>query len=388
MQDGFSVNELQHYLRQINLEEIGLDGQSKLKKASILVIGAGGLGCPILQYLTAAGVGRIGIVEDDKIEITNLHRQILYSARDVGKFKVDIAKQILEDLNPNVEIQIFKQYLSLDNANDLFNDFDIIIDGSDNFATKYLINDLCVKYRKPLVYGSISQFDGHVSVFNLLDKDGNLGPNYRDLFPTSPPANLSQNCSEGGVIGILPGIIGCLQGLEAIKIILGVGVVTSGQLLIFDSLNMIFRKVTINKRQSNQNKIVDSQSSLVKNTCNINTLDTDSINPTELSKIIKNKDIQIKLVDVRSTQEHNDISIGGENIPINELPSQLGDLSKNEVVIFYCKSGARSKNAVSLLKEYSVDTKCLNLAGGILAYIADGHADGLRGRFYSSIIQK
>src|SRR5882672_2706996 len=243
--------ELQRYSRQILLPELGLEGQQKLKEGSVLVIGAGGLGSPALYYLAAAGMGRIGIVDFDVVDASNLHRQILFTSEDVGKPKAAIARRRLEQLNPMIKIDTHPAILNSENAMSILADYDVVIDGSDNLPTRYLVNDACVLLKKTLIYGAVFQFEGQVSVFNQLQPDGSRGPNYRDLFPEPPPPEMVPSCSAGGVLGVLPGIIGSMQANEAIKIIAEIGTTLSGKLLLFDSLDFTTRVLNLKNNPDN-----------------------------------------------------------------------------------------------------------------------------------------
>ena len=328
--------ELQRYNRQIILPEVGLQGQDKLKNARVLMIGAGGLGCPVLQYLTAAGVGKIGIIDHDVIDISNLQRQILYNTGDVGKPKAIVAKQKLEALNPYIDIQAYQDKLTIENSGMVINEYDIVIDGSDNFSTRYLVNDTCVSLGKPLVFGSIFKFEGHVAVFNH-----NNGPNYRDVFPEPPADDEVPNCDEIGVIGVLPGIIGTYMANEAIKLICGIGESLSGKLLTLNALDnsvVVFSVV----KQIN----IPATSPVVK---------TEEAAINEVSKELLNEWIakdpdSVYLIDVRETYEYEDYNIGGVNIPLYELAEKVSDLPVNRKLVFCCQTGQRSKMAVHLLK--------------------------------------
>jgi adenylyltransferase/sulfurtransferase len=328
--------ELQRYNRQIILPEVGLQGQNLLKNARVLMIGAGGLGCPVLQYLAAAGVGKIGIVDHDVIDISNLHRQILYNTGDVGKPKATVAKQKLAALNPYINIQAYQEKLTTDNSENIINEYDIIVDGSDNFTTRYLVNDTCVSLSKPLVFGSIFKFEGHVAVFNHLN-----GPNYRDVFPEPPADNEVPNCDEIGVIGVLPGIIGTYMTNEAIKLICGIGELLSGKLL---TLNALDNSIVIFS--------VVKQVNILAKTTEIKTQGT-AINEVSMELVnewIANDPDKIYLVDVREFYEYEDYNIGGVNIPLYELAEQVNSLPVNKKLVFCCQTGQRSKMAIQFLK--------------------------------------
>lgn len=340
--------ELKQYQRQIILPELGLTGQLKLKSAKILMIGAGGLGCPALQYLVAAGVGTIGIVDDDVIDQSNLHRQILYAASDIGKVKAETAKLKLAALNPYVQIIAYPERLTSINAAALIDQYDLVIDGSDNFSTRYLTNDTCVKLNKPLVFGSILKFEGQVSVFNYLN-----GPNYRDIFPESPEMNEVPNCAEVGVIGILPGIIGLYMANEAIKICCEFGETLSGKLMTYNALSNQMEIFSISKPfnpSSQKGEVVDSVPIVADLENSADLENKGELTYDQLRIWLEQIPDQICLVDVRETYEYEDYNIGGLNIPLYELNDRLNELPKNKKLVIYCQTGHRSKIAVNLLK--------------------------------------
>ncbi|SDP91423.1 adenylyltransferase and sulfurtransferase [Mucilaginibacter sp. OK268] len=342
--------ELKLYNRQIILPELGITGQEKLKAARVLMIGAGGLGCPVLQYLVAAGVGHIGIVDDDVVDISNLHRQILYSIADVGKSKAETAKQKLEWLNSFVELTAYEERLSIDNTVKLISGYDIVVDGSDNFTTRYLVNDTCVALNKPSVFGSIFKFEGQVSVFNYQE-----GPNYRDIFPEPPAENEVPNCSETGVIGVLPGIIGTYMANEAIKIICGIGETLSGKLF---SMNALDNSMSIYKIAKQKQAI------LAPATAN-HTISVDrEISMETLTNWLAESPDEIYLVDVRETYEFDDYNIGGVNIPLYELQESINILPIDKKLVFVCQSGQRSKIALQWTQPYLKNEK-YSLKNGI-----------------------
>lgn len=329
--------ELTRYNRHIILPEIGIEGQEKLKQAKVLVIGAGGLGCPVLQYLVAAGVGHIGIVDNDKVDESNLQRQILYSTEDIGKYKAEVAKEKLLKQNPFVNLTSHTCFLTSKNAIEIINQYNIIVDGSDNFPTRYLVNDACVILNKPLVFGSIFKFEGQVSVFNYKG-----GPTYRCLYPAPPAANEVPNCSEIGVIGVLPGIIGTLQSNEVIKIITGIGEVLSGKLLTVDAPSMNIETFSFNPVPGNKNI---SSLADYEQLCGI---PVKEISGEELKQKMNLKE-EFQLIDVREPAEYNLKNIGGELIPLNELLNHIDKIKKNIPVIIHCQSGIRSQKAAELL---------------------------------------
>lgn len=358
-----ALNELSRYKRHILLPEIGIEGQEKLKKAKVLVIGAGGLGCPALQYLTAAGVGTIGIVDNDIIDESNLQRQILYTTEDVGKSKVETAKQRLSQLNPYTEFKAYNIRLISENALGIIENFDLVIDGSDNFSTRYLVNDACVIMKKPLVFGSIYKFEGQVSVFNFKN-----GPTYRCLFP-DPPTD-SQSCSEIGVIGVLPGIIGSLQANEAIKIITEIGQVLSGKLLVFDALTMNTLHLDFVAVPSNQNLQELSNYNFENCIAADDAAFIKEISVQELKSLIDEK-VKIQIIDVRESYEYDLCNINGLLIPITEIKDSTQKISSKNNVIIHCHKGSRSKAAIQILQKEFGFTNLYNLTGGIDKWAAE-----------------
>ena len=332
--------ELKRYNRQMILPELGLPGQEKLKAARVLMIGAGGLGCPVLQYLAAAGIGTIGIVDDDVVDVSNLHRQILYSAADVGLPKAVTAQQKLSQLNPFVELIAYTERITAENAERLIDPYDVVIDGSDNFKTRYLVNDTCVALNKPLVFGSIFKFEGHVSVFNYLG-----GPNYRDVFPEAPPADEVPNCAEIGVIGVLPGIIGTYMANEAIKLICGIGEPLSGKLL---TLNALDNSINIFKVSAQTSQSNTQPASVPPPAASGEAVDEISLET--LKQWLADTPDEVYLVDVRESYEFEDENMGGVNISIYELQEHAGSFPADKKLVFICQTGQRSKTAVQLLK--------------------------------------
>lgn len=348
---NLSQEEQKQYSRHLILDEIGKEGQLKLKNARVLMIGAGGLGCPILQYLTAAGVGTIGIVDNDIVDQSNLQRQVLYTTDDIGMPKAEVAAKRLSLLNPFINFEIHIKSISKGNAIELFKHYDIIVDGTDNFPTRYLTNDAAVLTNKPLVFGSIFKFDGQVSVFNYQG-----GPTYRCLYPTPPKANSVPNCSEIGVLGVLPGIIGSLQANEVIKMICGIGNVLSGELLTFDALTM--NQFTLKLTRNHDIKItelLDSYSSF----CGIRVLD--EISFSELDSL----SIDFEILDVRSGLEREILPVKGLHIPLPELEERWEELPKDQTLVVACKAGFRSQIAIELLKEMGMSNQLINLKDGL-----------------------
>ncbi|WP_299897766.1 molybdopterin-synthase adenylyltransferase MoeB [uncultured Aquimarina sp.] len=344
------------YSRHILLDEIGVEGQEKLKSAKVLVIGAGGLGCPILQYLTAAGVGTIGIIDNDVVDQTNLQRQVLYTINDIGKSKARVASERLAAINPFVFFKVYEELLDNDNAVELFSDYDIIVDGSDNFPTRYLVNDACVLADKPLVFGSIFKFQGQVSVLNYKD-----GPTYRCLFPSPPSPGAVPNCSDIGVLGVLPGIIGSLQANEVIKMVTGIGEVLRGKLFYFDTLTMQQQVIAFKK---NHDIEIDQLEEDYDFFCGISSYGFEEINAVELKKHIE--DYQI--LDVRSFEEFNHFNIGGTHIPLESISDHIMELNGNKPIVVCCQSGIRSKRAIELIREKRNDLHLINLSNGLSTF--------------------
>ena len=367
--------EVARYSRHLIMPEVGMAGQLKLKGARALCIGAGGLGSPVALYLAAAGVGTLGIVDFDEVDYSNLQRQIIHGTPDVGRSKLESAKSRLNALNPEVEVVTHEMALSSQNALGLFADYDVVIDGTDNFPTRYLVNDACVLQGKPNIYGSIFRFEGQASVFAAQD-----GPCYRCLYPEPPPPGLVPSCAEGGVLGILPGVIGTLQATEAIKVILGIGEPLIGRFLIFDALKMRFRELKLRKdpdcpvcgEHPTVTELIDYEQF-----CGMTTAapeaalatETDDQATVEELKTRLDRQESFLLLDVREPQEFEICRIPGSVlIPLGDLPSRLSELEGHDDMIVHCKSGARSGKAVRLLREAGY-TKARNLKGGILAWI-------------------
>jgi sulfur-carrier protein adenylyltransferase/sulfurtransferase len=374
----FSKEELERYSRHLIIPEFNIEGQKKLKQARVLVVGTGGLGAPLLLYLTAAGVGTIGIVDFDIVDKSNLQRQVLFTTKDVGRPKVEAAQERLTALNPHVKFEIFNTRLESSNALDIISRFDVVADGTDNFPTRYLVNDACVLAGKVNVFASIFRFEGQASVFNYLFPDGTRGPNYRDLFPTPPPPGLVPSCAEGGVIGVLPGILGSIQANEVIKVISGVGEPLAGRFFQFDAAEFNTRIFKISKDPENPLTGVNpTQSELIDYEffCGINlnqtTMDNHESNGqlpvSTLNEWIKSgKDFQ--LIDVREPYEWDIANIGGTLIPKGEILKHLSEIEKEKDVVVMCRSGKRSQDVINLLKQEAGFTNLHNLKGGILAW--------------------
>ncbi|HTS43974.1 MAG TPA: molybdopterin-synthase adenylyltransferase MoeB [Puia sp.] len=371
---NFSREELARYNRHIIIPEFGMEAQQKLKASKVLVIGSGGLGSPVLLYLAAAGIGTIGIVDFDVVDDSNLQRQVLFGVNEIGVPKVEAAKRRLESLNPHVKFRIYNTHLNSSNALEIIKDYDVIADGTDNFPTRYLVNDASVLLNKPNVYASIFQFEGQVAVFNYTDEKGETGPNYRDLYPLPPPPGLVPSCAEGGVLGVLPGIIGSLQALEVIKIITGVGETLSGRFFIFDALNFESRTFNIKRRKDNPiNGENPTITALIdyEQFCGMRAVEEKPVREIT-AKELNNWQItgkKFQLIDVREPHEYRIVNIGGELIPLSTVSNQTERIDRDLDVVIYCKTGGRSAKAIRELEEKSGYKNLYNLKGGILAYI-------------------
>ena len=369
----FSKAELARYDRHIIIPDFGLAAQQKLKAAKVLVIGSGGLGSPLLLYLAAAGVGTIGIVDFDVVDDSNLQRQVLFGKNDVGRAKARAAKSRLQALNPHIKIQLHNTRLTSENALQIVKKYDVVADGTDNFPTRYLVNDACVLLGKTNVYASIFQFDGQVSVFNYRDADGVLGPNYRDLYPTPPPPGLVPSCAEGGVLGVLPGIIGSMQANEVIKVITGLGTPLSGRLFLFDALNFETRTFNIKRRADNPlNGENPSITQLIDYEffCGLKNPDEKPIKEITVETFLKWQALgePYQLIDVREPNEYETANIGGLLLPLGTVTEHADQLRRDVKVVVHCRSGVRSAKAIRALEaQYGLDN-LYNLKGGILAY--------------------
>ena len=338
---SLSKEELLQYSRQIILPGFGVEAQQKLKNAKVLVIGCGGLGSPVLLYLGAAGVGQIGIVEFDTISITNLHRQLLFDTYQVGKNKITETSEKLKAINPEIKLELFPDRLNSKNALSIFEKFDLIIDCSDNFPTRYLVNDACEILNLPFVYAAIHQFEGQVAVFNYKNST-----TYRDLFPSPPPPEMAPNCAESGILGSVAGIIGSLQANEALKIITGLGKPIVNQVLLVEVLEMQFRKLKIapNKDRKKIVELIDYEAF-----CSFESPIDFSISKEEYKTwILENK--AFKLIDVRTEVEHEIYNIGGENIAFEDIENEPELLNEKETMLFYCATGTRSSKIVAVLR--------------------------------------
>ncbi len=367
-------DEILRYSRHLIMPEVALEGQKKLKAARVLCIGAGGLGSPLAMYLAAAGVGRLGIVDFDVVDFTNLQRQIIHSTANVGRLKLDSAKERIAEINPYVQVDAFEVALSSENALDLFADYDIIVDGTDNFPTRYLVNDACVLMGKPNVYGSIFRFEGQATVFYAKE-----GPCYRCLYPEPPPPGLVPSCAEGGVLGVLPGVVGVIQAIETVKLILGKGESLIGRLLLFDAMKMKFRELKLRKNPDcpicglnpTVTELIDYQQF-----CGVTPHDEVSvgsefeITPLDL-KAKMDRDEKFVLLDVRQPEEYAICSIPGSRlIPQATVPERLHELSSADEIVVHCRSGVRSGAVVEFMKQAGY-RKVKNLVGGILRWSDD-----------------
>jgi sulfur-carrier protein adenylyltransferase/sulfurtransferase len=369
---ALSKEEITRYSRHLIMPEVGMDGQLRLKQAKILCIGAGGLGAPLGLYLAAAGVGRIGLVDFDKVDLSNLQRQILFDTNDIGRPKIEAATNRLRNLNPDIQIDNFETRLTSENALDILKDYDIVVDGTDNFPTRYLVNDACVILGKPNVYGSIFRFEGQITIFGYPG-----GPCYRCLYPEPPPPGLVPSCAEGGVLGVLPGIVGAIQAAETLKLIIGKGEPLVGRLLLFDALAMRFRELKLRKNPEcpvcgghpTITKLIDYEEF-----CGIRGEETASpaqtsvpeIAPRELKARLDRGD-DLFILDVREPHEFQICNLGGHLIPLGELSRRVNELDSSREIVAHCRSGKRSAEAVEFLRSAGF-RKVLNLKGGILAW--------------------
>lgn len=364
--------QINRYSRHLIMPEVGMEGQQKLADAKVLCIGAGGLGAPLTLYLAAAGVGTIGILDFDVVEFSNLQRQVIHSEKTLGELKVESAKNRLLELNSDIEVKTYNTRLTSDNAMDIIKDYDIVVDGTDNFATRYLVNDSCVLLGKPNVYGSIFRFEGQVSVF-----DAKRGPCYRCLYPEPPPPGLVPSCAEGGVLGILPGIVGTMQAAEVIKLIIGQGKPLIGQLLFIDVLEMEPRKLTLRKnddcpvcgKNPTVTELIDyeefcgigrGEEQVEEQPVQVNEITVD-----EFKEIRESKNGAVTILDVREPHEYDICSFEGSKlIPLGELKNRISELNPDDEIVVHCHHGGRSLKATTLLAEQGFrDVK--NLKGGI-----------------------
>jgi molybdopterin/thiamine biosynthesis adenylyltransferase/rhodanese-related sulfurtransferase len=369
-----SKEEVLRYSRHLIMPEVGMEGQLKLKAAKVLCIGTGGLGAPLGLYLAAAGVGRLGLVDFDSVDLTNLQRQILFSTTDVGRPKIEAAADRLRTMNPDIQIDAFETQLTSANALDIMKDYDIIVDGTDNFPTRYLVNDACVLLGKPNVYGSIFRFEGQATVFGYPG-----GPCYRCLYPEPPPPGLVPSCAEGGVLGVLPGIVGSIQAAETLKLIIGKGEPLVGRLLLFDALAMRFRELKLRKNPEcpvcgehpTVTKLID-----YAEFCGIRGEEAAApqttvpeITARELKSRLDRGD-DLFILDVREPHEYQICNLGGHLIPLGDLSRRVSELDSSREIVAHCRSGKRSAEAVEFLRKAGF-RKVLSLKGGILAWSDD-----------------
>jgi len=366
-----SKDEILRYSRHLIMPEVGMEGQLKLKRAKVLCVGTGGLGSPLALYLAAAGIGKLGIVDFDVVDFTNLQRQVIHGTNDVGRSKLESARETIHEINPHVEVETYETRLTSANALDIIKDYDIVADGTDNFPTRYLVNDACVLLGKPNVYGSIFRFEGQASVFYAKE-----GPCYRCLYPEPPPPGLVPSCAEGGVIGVLPGIIGSIQALQTIKLVLGKGQTLIGRLLLFDALNLKFRELKLRRNPQcalcGQNptitELIDYEEFCgIRGEEHIPDTTVPEVTAPDVKKMIDEKKPFV-LVDVREPHEFDICRIPGSTlIPLGDLPSRMNELNSADEIVVHCRSGVRSARAVELLMKAGF-RKIHNLKGGVLAW--------------------
>jgi molybdopterin/thiamine biosynthesis adenylyltransferase/rhodanese-related sulfurtransferase len=370
MATEWTQDELLRYSRHFALPEFGRAGQVRLRDSAVLVVGAGGLGCPLLMYLAAAGVGRIGIIDPDVVSLSNLHRQVLYTSEDLGRPKAEVAAQRLAALNPHVEFEVFVGALLPENALKLVSRYDVVADGTDNFATRYLVNDACVLTGKVNVYAALYRMEGQVAVFNYPLEGDHRSTNYRDLYPDPPPPELVPNCEEGGVLGVLPGIIGAIQAAEVIKVLSGVGEPLVDKLLLWDLATHRQQLISIPKQPGPViEKLIFYEQlcgSLVTKPAT-QTMEHE-IKP-EILRSWQNEGKDIQLIDIREPYEFDELNIGGENIPMAELPFQLERIQSGGTIVLVCKTGSRSELAVKLLAEQYGLKHVHRLIGGVEGYL-------------------
>jgi adenylyltransferase/sulfurtransferase len=377
MNIDFSKEELERYSRHLIIPEFNVEGQRKLKQSKVLVVGSGGLGAPLLLYLAAAGVGHIGIVDFDVVEDSNLQRQVLFSQKDLGRPKVEAARDRLLGLNPHIEITTYNTHLSSENAMEILEGYDLVADGTDNFPTRYLVNDACVFLGIPNVYASIYRFEGQASVFNYAYADGSRGPNFRDLFPSPPPPGLVPSCAEGGVIGVLPGILGSIQANEVIKVLSGVGDPLAGRLFLFDAATFHTRTLKIRKDPSNPvsgenpsvTKLIDYEAfcGYLPDSEKEEKMNVKEISAKELDNW-KKEGKNFQLIDVREPYEYAISNMGGVLIPQGQVEYEVSKIRKDIPVVVHCRSGVRSASAIEILQARHGFENLYNLRGGILAW--------------------
>lgn len=368
-----STNEIARYSRHLLLPDVGLEGQKRLKNSKVLVVGAGGLGSPVLLYLAAAGVGTLGIAEFDVVDESNLQRQIIHGVSNLGKPKALSAEESIKELNPYIRVQLHAERIEAANVQKIFANYDLIVDGTDNFATRYLVNDACVLARKPYVWGSIFRFEGQASIF-WEDAPGGIGLNYRDLYPEPPPPELAPSCSEGGVLGILCASIGAIMATEAVKLITGLGETLLGRLMVYDALDMSYRCIPLRRAPQRMpiTELIDYQAFCGLKRQNVEEIKVPSISATAL-KQLQERGEYFQLIDVRETVEWDIVRINGaQHIPKSKIVSEeiMSRFDKDTPIILHCKSGVRSRNTLLELRKHGF-TNIKNLEGGILAWIKE-----------------
>lgn len=358
---NLSQSEMERYARHLSLPEVGMQGQQKLKAAKVLCVGAGGLGCPALLYLAAAGVGTLGIVDSDQVELTNLQRQVLFTAADVGKAKARVASERLLALNPYLQVDVHLTKLTAANALEIISGYDIVIDATDNYAARYIINDACYHLQKPDVFACILRFTGQCTVFAMPNQ-----PCYRCLFPEPPPANYIPSCAEAGVIGVLPGLLGCMQAVETIKLILGAGSSLAGRIVTVDTLSFRWQEFSLSRNPEcplcAKNTPFDAFPRM-NESCQIN---VNEITITEFQQL-RAAQTPFVLLDVREPQEYEEANLGGYLIPLNEIPQRMHELDAQQMIVVHCKMGGRSAKAVELLRSNGF-VNVRSLKGGIMAW--------------------
>ena len=374
----FNPEELNRYNRHLILSKFGPEGQQKLKQAKVLVVGTGGLGSPLLQYLTASGVGTLGMIDFDVVDLSNLQRQVLYAVEDVGTPKVEAAKKRLQSLNPNVTFITYNTKITSHNALEIIQEWDVVADGTDNFPTRYLVNDACVLLDKPLIYASIFQFEGQASVFNYQYPDGSRGPNYRDLFPNPPLPHTVPSCAEGGVLGVLPGLLGVIQANEVIKVVTGIGEPLAGRLFLYDALALETK--TLKFARDLQNPLTGDNPTIralidYEQFCGVAEIadSLQEISATELKDMLDAEE-DFLLLDVREPHEYREVNLGGLSVPLKTLPLNLHKIAPDKKVVVHCHSGHRSKQAIKILQEQGYQ-HLYNLKGGIVAWASDVDED-------------
>lgn len=355
------IPEAVYYARHFRLPGFSQSTQQKLRDARVLIVGVGGLGCPAALYLAGAGVGTITLCDADEVSATNLHRQVLFDATTIGHRKVDVAARRLQSVNPHICVKTICQFADATLLGELIGRYDLVLDGTDNFTAKYAINDACEAAGVPLVYGSIFQFEGQVSVFHYPTTDHPRGISYRDLYPNAPPAGVAQSCGEAGVIGVLPGIIGTMQANEAIKVITGLGATLSGYLLVFDALHSSTQRLMLRKRSGITKHQAESAAGHTELSC------------SELQELLRSA-TPPALIDVREKNEREAASLGGDVIPLATLPQRLAEIPTDRDIVVYCKSGARSAKAALYLRSVLPDCEVFSLKGGVDGCVGTGIA--------------